>query len=46
MRALMREPPNETLQLTGAGTEEVVVAAALARIVSRHHLPSIQAARS
>jgi hypothetical protein len=38
--------PNETLQLTGAGLEEVVVASALDRTVSQLHLPCPQTARS
>ena len=37
---------NVSLQLTGDGWEEVVVAAALVRTVSRQHLPSDQVARS
>jgi hypothetical protein len=32
-------PHNETLQLPGAGHEEVVVGAALAGTVSQQHLP-------
>ena len=37
---------NVSLQLTGAGNEEVVVATALARTVSRQHLPCRHVARS
>ena len=40
------EPSNESLQLTGAGIEEVVVAAALVPIVSSLHLPRQHVARS
>jgi hypothetical protein len=38
--------PNVSLQLTGDWFEEVVVAAALVRIVRQLHLPSQQVARS
>jgi hypothetical protein len=38
--------PNGTLQLTGAPHEEVVVAAALARLVDELHLPRELVARS